>query len=353
MTKKRNVRLKDIAEIAGVSIPVVSVALSRNSNSTTKLTKETAGRIQKIASELNYKPDIFGRSLRANKSFLIGILLYSVNSNIFGEFIRGVQKGFSESDYSPVFLTHATRDEQRRNLELCMSRKVDGLIFNTWIDEESGEIDNDFTKAILPAALPVVEVLGRNFPESIFVNIAFKESFYNMCVHLLESGYKKIAMISHEKYKLGADSGVFFDAWECFEGYEKAMVEHGLPVSVITHPLRKKENSHSWADTISGVIANRMEEGTLPDAVVCMHDEQAVGVLRACREKGVRVPEDLALCCFTDSRVCQFSIPPLTTCRTSSFEFGLTASERLLQLIDNQAVSSKKIKAELILRESC
>jgi len=353
MRKRTNVRLKDIAEVAGVSIPVVSVALSKKTNSTTKLTKETAERIQKIAADLNYKPDIFGRSLRANKSFLVGVLLYSVNSNILGEFIRGVQKGFADSDYSPLFLTHATKSEQRRNLELCMRRKFCGLIFNTWIDEEGGETDHEFTQGILPENMPLLEVFGRNFPESVSVNFAFKESFYNLCVHLLQSGYKKISMILHEKYTLGRTSGMFFDAWECFEGYEQAMKESGKAVSVLTHSLMKKESYINWVESAYKIICERFEQGDLPDAVVCMHDEQAVGILKACREKGVRVPEDLAVACFGDSRVCQFSIPSLTTCRTSCFEFGVTASKTLLQIIDKEPVRSQKIKTGLQLRESC
>jgi LacI family transcriptional regulator len=352
MSKNTTIRLKDIAEIAGVSIPVVSVALSRRTNSTTKLTKETAERIQKIAAELNYKPDIFGRSLRANKSFLVGIMLYSVNSTIIGDFIRGVQKSFAKSGYSPIFLTHANRDEQRRNLELCVERKVDGLILNAWIDEESEETDNDFIKNLIPDRVPIIEVFGHNLPDTVTLNIDMKNATYNMCSHLLDSGYKKILMINHEKYKLGSESGIFLDAWESFNGYQKAMLDHGLPARILTHPLVKEDTYINWSENTYNLISMILEKNELPEAIICMNDEQAYGILKACAEHNISIPKDLALCCVYDSRVCQFSIPSLTACSVLTYDFGITASEMLFKVIEKKSVVSKKTKTKLVVRES-
>jgi LacI family transcriptional regulator len=346
-------KLKDIARLAGVSPPVVSVALSGNSKGTTKLNEETRRRILKIAAEMHYKPDIFGRSLRANKSFLVGIMLFNVNSSLMGEFVRGAQNVLAKSGYSPIFFCHATKEDQRHNLKLCMERKVDGLIFNPWINEESGETDSEFIKDLLPDSFPLLEVYGRNYPEAISVDIDGKTSFYNMCCHLINSGYKKIYMVNYENYILGQNTGIFRNAWECHEGYRQAMEENNLPTRLILHPRAMNEDHTNCADYVYKVVNELFEHENLPDAIVCKNDEQAIGVLRACRQRNIRIPEDLAVCGFGDTILSQLSSPPLTSCRTSPYKIGATSADMILQLIKGQEVVSRKIIAELVLRKSC
>jgi LacI family transcriptional regulator len=349
----RKVKLKDIANAAGVSAPVVSVALSGNLNGTTKLKKETRDRILKIAAEMHYTPDIFGRSLRSNKSFLIGIMLFNVNSLLMGEFIRGAQKLLAKSGYSPVFFNHATREEQRHNLTLCMERKVDGLILNTWIDERSGEIDNDFIRGLLPKDFPLIEVYGRNFSDVVSVDIDNKTSFYNMCCHLINSGHRKILMVNYENYSLGQHSSLYRNSWECYEGYDEAMKKNGLQSRLILHPHAMNEPLANCTDHTYRLLCDLLEKGSLPDAIVCKNDEQAIGVLRACADKNIKVPEELAVCGFGNAYIGQLSSPPLTSCNTSAYKVGATSSSMLLKLIKGEKIASRKIIAELVLRKSC
>ena len=342
--------LKDIAKLAGVSAPVVSVALSGTKSGTTKVTEETRERIIKIAKELNYKPDIFGRSLKMKKSLLIGVLLYDVNSRFFGPFIHGLQKQLSSENYAPIILSHATKEEQRHNLSLCLDRKVDGLIMNAWIDETTGKTDYEYIEKQLPQNLPLVEVYGQYQPGSYRVNVDNMGAFYEICSTLIQKGYRDIVMINHEGYTLGESLNTFFNTWQNFKGYQCAMSEHNLPTRVLTHPIGHKNSG--WSRCSYELIKSLVKNNDIPDAIVCIDDVQAFGVIQACNEFNIKIPEDMAVTGFDDSPFCTVVSPLLTSCNVNSGEVGRQAGSALLKLISGQKVKNHLVKPEVFWRES-
>ena len=355
MPERKRVTLKDIANATGYSVPLVSVALSGKCDGTTKLSDTTREKVIKAAKEMNYKPNIFGRSLRANKSFLVGVLFFDVNDWLMGDFLYGAQHVLSEAGYAPIFLSHATKEEQRHNLEICMDRRVDGIILNLWINEDTGEADSEFVFKTLGEKFPALEVYGYHMPEAISTTVDFQESFYAMCCDLIAGGAKRIAMVNHEKYDLGGDEGtLFINAWQCAQGYKRAMEEHNLSIEMALHPLSRDKSptaaAVAMAENAGKTFRGLVEKDGVPDAIVCMNDEQAFGVLRTCVDMGVKVPDDMSIRGVGNTSVGKLA--GISTCDVSAMKVGSTAAQSILKLINNEKVESSKIFAPLILRNT-
>jgi LacI family transcriptional regulator len=351
----KTAKLKDIAEAAGVSVPLVSVALSGKTDGTTKLKPETKERILKIAKELNYRPNIFGRNLKANKSFLVGILFYHVNNLLLGDFIRGVQARLTEADYSPIAMVHRTKEEQRHNLELCIGRRVDGLIINSWINEETGENDNDYILQLLPDDFPCVEVFGTSLSGIPNFRLDYRNGFYNLCKSLINKGRKKIAYMCHDQYVINRKyKDVFLNAMECYEGYEIAMRSHSMPIEVILHPRPQPEETNmTWGDYAYEATKEVLKKNDRPDAIACLNTQEAVGVIKACHECGVKVPEEMAVCAYANPIFSNLTSPSITVCDANPFAVGRQTAAAILDRIKGEKVSSVNLLPEIIFRDSC
>jgi len=350
-TRKRTT-LKDIARVTGYSVPLVSVALSGKIDGTTKLSEKTREKILKVALELDYKPNIFGRSLRANKSFLVGVLMFDVNDWLTGSFVRGAQDVLASAGYAPVFLSHSTKEEQRCNLEICLDRRVDGVIFNLWIDEKTGEMDDEFVRSVLGSKFPFVEVYGNYFGDAVSVNIDYENSFHASCLEMIKRGAKRLVMVNHDQYTAGQDgTEVYFNAWEACKGYEKAIAENGLKPEMLLHPLPSEEEMLvGMADNAGHAFRELVSGGSIPDAVMCLNDGQAFGIIRECAALGIDIPKDISVIGFGDTSICKLA--SISTCRATGEKAGAAAAELVLRQVRGEKAESSKILAPFVSRST-
>src|SRR5581483_10512527 len=152
------VTLKDIAARTGLSIPTVHQIISGYNVS---FSKETRSRVLAVAKELDYRPNLSARSLQQRKSFLLGVLFYSVNNDYASDFARGLQSAARAKGYAPIFFAHANSTEELQNLEIILDRHVDALIANVALDPEDGRTNTARFAQIQETKLPVVEVFGK------------------------------------------------------------------------------------------------------------------------------------------------------------------------------------------------
>lgn len=351
---KKQITIKDVAREAGVSHPVVSAILS-GKQSTVRYSEATKERVIKVAAELKYKPNILAQSFQQKKSFLIGVLGFDVNSWIFADMLDGIQDVTFSRNYAPIFLTHSTPEEEQANLQICLDRMVDGLIVNATLDQNGLSCVNQY-KELLGDDFPIVEFFGKGIEGAPSVIPYNYEIGRNAVRHFTEQGHKKIALVTHDRYKsTSRNNGLNWDAWEQFRGYEDAMEDAGLEPIVITHPMisEKSDNANAdWANggklTVDQIIGN--ESGIT--AVICYIDYEAWGIIEGLKEKGLRVPEDVAIMSNRDVGISGIQKPTLTTQTINVKEIGRTAAELVFDLMDGKAADSKRFTNSLIVGES-
>lgn len=346
--------LKDVARESGFSKAAVSAALSGN-RSTISLTEETRLKILSAAQKLNYRPSILARSMSEQRSFLIGLLLWDVNTSLATELIRGIQEQVVAHDCAPVVFSHSNPEQERVNLKACMNRQVDALIVNTSICNEPAASRHNARRAI-SSKTPVVEVFGRGYQP--WVVLDYRASGRIATEHLLSLGHRRIALLTHDQY-LGtpATSGLcdakHWNTREHFEGYQGTMQEAGVPTQVLTHPLLDTPQPELvWADQVAGLAPSMLTGGDRPTAVICYDDRQAYGLMRAARTMGLDTPGDLSVIGHLDREASSLIDPALTTLRVPASQVGAKAAQMCFDMMQNQSVSNTSFEPELVTRAS-
>ena len=346
-----SVTRKDIAKHTGLSPSTVGMILSGRGERYSDATRKS---VLSAAEELNYRVDPAARSLRLNRSFLLGVLMSAGNAIIVTDVLRGIQDALGEGDYAPTVFSHRDGREQAECLRRCVDRRVDGLIANVAVDSD-GKIDRARYEALASHPIPVVEIFGRFLADTIKINVDFQAAGRMATEHLLALGHRRIAMFTHAKYRTSASRGAgrHFDAWERYLGYEQALRTAGLEPIVVTHPLSGEvdveEEFFSGGHQGLGELLNHPAQ---PTAVVCYNDLQAYGLIRAARVESVPLPERLSIVGYGDKDVSRITTPALTTLRIPAFEVGHHAAATLLRLIDNRPCDDQLIASRLIVRES-
>lgn len=347
---KKGVTIKDVAKRAGVSHPVVSTVLGKG-GSTTRVSEATAGRVLAAARELKYKPNILARGFQQRKSFIVGILASEAINWLLADLIWGVQEQLSQDEYSPMVLIHRNREEERAYLQRCLDRKVDGLIVNLAVNEQ-GQTNADLIKGSVDPSVPVVTIFGRDMSPSISVD--FRADGRAATEHLLSLGHRRIALLTHDRYRASETAPpLHWDAWEHSLGYQDAMRAAGAEPIVLTHPLPNAlQVDRAWTDAGFAMGPRLFDAEAKITAVVCLLDQQAYGVIRAARHRGVAVPDQLAVVGHRDLDLSEIVEPALTTLRTSAQQIGRSAAQAVLEMMANRTVIDKSFGSELVRRES-
>ena len=227
---------KDIAARSGVSISAVGMILNGNGK---HYTEETRRKVREAAEALDYRPDISARGLRMSRSFLIGVSVFESNASLMTSLMRGVQRGLRDGEYSALIYSHGSREEELECHRRCADRKVDGMIINPGVAADgSADTKMSYLNSI-GRNVPVVEIFGRTV-EAPAVNIDFRAVGRVAVEHLLALGHRRIAMLTHDRYRAASATGFgrHADAWHRFEGYCQALAGAGLEPLVFTHPVQ-------------------------------------------------------------------------------------------------------------------
>ena len=331
--KKKYVTIRDIAEKAGVSINTVSRAL----NNKPDISEETRRKILKIAQELGYVKNATASSLRSKQTNIVGVIIADSANPFYAEVLKGIEAASRKYGYQIMLMnTERIYENEEKAIEVLLQRRVDGLLI-TPVQDKSDDI-----RALIERKVPFV-IVGRHFEELEVDEIHSDEvkGGYLATRHLIERGRKNIIMISGYLFKSAA--------YMRLEGYRKALKEYGIPFS-------EKMIIETDIDIESGYRAMReaIEKGLEFDAVFCYNDLLAFGVIKALKECGYRIPEDVAVVGYDDIVYSSFVCPSLTTVRIKKFEMGYEAFRMLLQRLKGRRKRRKRVilDVELVVRES-
>lgn len=326
--------IRDVAREAGVSVTTVSRVL----NDSGPVKDATRERIRAVAQRLHFAPNTTARSLSTRRTHTIGVLLPDVYGEFFSEVIRGIDQAAQQRGYH-VLISGAHNEPAEVDAAVrAMRGRVDGLILM------AAELDAETLARNLPERVPAV-LINASHDASQFdtINIDNFGGAVEVTAHLLGLGHRELRMISGPRGNR--------DAVERERGFRTALNQAGLTPRaewIVEGAFTEASGYRATEQLLSAAVP--------PTAIFAGNDSMAVGALSAARQRGVRVPEDLAVVGFDDVPIAEYVNPALTTVRVSISKLGSCAAERLVECIraHNRHERRHEIQpTELIIRGSC
>lgn len=325
--------IKDIAKALDVSIATVSRALS-GSHEIHPLTKE---KVLAKAKELRYKPNIQARNLLKKRSNLIGVVVPEFITFFFPEIIIGIQEVVNKLGYQ-VLITQSNESSslESRNVKMLEESMVEGLIVS--VAKNSRNID--LYQRLIKERMPIV-LVNRIIPEleANQVVIDDRKWAFKVTEHLIKCGYRKIAHLAGNEH-LSVTK-------ERMQGYLNALASYDIPVNdnLIMYVGIQQDKAKIGIDYLMSLRER-------PDAIFAVNDPVAVGCMLELKERGMSIPEDVAVAGFSESPIGR--IIELTSVFQPTFEIGKKAAELLLKQINNYEAPVETIilDAKLNIRNS-
>ncbi len=330
----------DIAYEAGVSQSTVSRAL-RNSP---LVSEKTKSRIKAIAKELNYTVDKNASSLRSQTSTTLALLLFedptsddSLVNPFFLSMLGSITRECGLLGYD-LLVSFQELDADWHSV-FKDSNKADGLIllgYGNYLDYESKlrELVNHGTHFVRWGA-------ETKSIETCSIGCDNFHGGFQITEHLIKLGRKNLAFVG-----LVDDGAPEFMAR--YQGFCKALTKNGLSTNSAL-----QEDAVNTEEAGFEATLKLLDSGKPLDAIVVASDLMATGVLNALENKGLKVPQDIAIVGFDDIPVARYTKPALTTCRQDSAAAGVLLVDKLVELIKGNEASSSFMKTKLIVRDSC
>lgn len=326
----RHASLKTVAEHLGLSPATVSLVMNR-SPVADSIPKETKDRILATARKLNYRPNFMARSLRQQRSFTIGVMVPEVSEGYASLVMSGIEDHLLQEGYFYFVASHRHKQDLIEEYPtLLLGRSVEGLI----------AVDTPFDHDL---PIPVVTVSGHREINGI-TNIALDhQTAADLALqHLCELGHQKIAFIKGQVFSSDTET-----RWKAIcDAARKKGVK--LNSRLVTE-LEGDSASPELGCVVMRKLLAKAEQFT---ALFAFNDISAIGAIRALREAGLRVPEDVSVVGFDDIQSAAFQNPGLTTVRQPLRKMGEIAAETLLRRItSNRPIPGTiTVQPELVVR---
>ncbi|HEY1422318.1 MAG TPA: LacI family DNA-binding transcriptional regulator [Candidatus Acidoferrum sp.] len=308
---ERKVNLRELAEHLGLSVATVSLVMNR-SPAAKSIPHHTQARVRAAARELNYRPNVMARMLRQQRSFTIGVIVPEISEGYAALVLSGIEDHLLQEGYFYFVVSHRHRndliDEYPR---LLQQRAVEGLIL----------VDTLCQSGI---SVPVVAVSGhKHLPGVTNISLNHSRAARLALDHLSALGHKKIAFIKGQAFS--SDTEV---RWK---SVRVAAQELGITVE---DSLTVQLNSESPTPQPGYDMTCKLLQTAAPfTALFAFNDISALGAIRALREAGRKVPEDVSVIGFDDIQSAAYQNPGLTTIRQPLRVMGMTAAATLVQRI--------------------
>lgn len=328
---KKSTTLTDIANKLDIDVSTVSKALKNHPN----ISDNTKQKVQKVARQLNYRPNNIATALVKGKSNLVGVMVPHTDENFFASAIRGIDEVVKKEGYRIIiFQSNDNTLDEINNLETMFRTKVDGVIASHAMATKNFEHFQD----VLDHSIPLV--LFDRFNNEIDCDVVAIDDFkgaYKAVSHLIDQGCKKIIHMS------GYQNVHIYK--ERLRGYKEALNDHGLPYD----PSNVYESGMSLEEGRK-ITSNLLEKNALPDAIFCSNDYTALGAIQVIKEQGISIPDQVAIVGFSNEAFTSFVTPSITSVEQHSREMGKIAAKHFLKLVTtNKEAATKEVPQKTIL----
>ncbi|WP_379136554.1 LacI family DNA-binding transcriptional regulator [Paenibacillus sp. sgz500958] len=328
------ITIEDVARAANVAKSTVSKVI----NDSPKISVETKLKVRRIMSEMNYIPNDIATRLAKQSSRNIGLLIdMSKKDEFLNQFFYNIIGGI-EAVLAPLGYELTISNVQSGSPDfmnrLVLSKRVDGLIAN------SSVLSAELAEELNRHQIPYISV-GEIPAPANWVDFDNELGGEMLTQHLLSQGYHRIAFIGGK-----AEESIFLRR---IAGYRTVLQRSGALI-------RPEWTVNGTADEHTGYQAaiSLLQGEDQPDAMVCMSNFTAFGVLQAARELQVDIPGELGVAAFDDYPLSPYTSPPLTSLNIDTFKLGTAAGERLMEQMEAESQESRHLllEPELITRES-
>ena len=328
--------IKQIAKAAGVSVATVSRGLNHPEN----VAPKTREKIQEIIEKTEYKPNWFAQGLNFNRTKTIGLIIPHILNLIYMEIAKGVEDVAIQKGYT-VFMCNVEKNDKMESeyVEQLLTRRVDGIIFLF------SSLEEENLKSIEERGVPIV-LVGENKDVSGFnsVKVNCRLGAESMLKQLVEDGYRSIGIL------YGNDPEQ--ESLDMLEGYKSVLAENKIKIN--ENYVKQVEN------TIEGgyLGVKKMLGSDAPRVIFATSDEIAYGAMDAVKDMGLRIPEDIAVAGFGNSRMSNLVEPKLTTVELPFHKMGIYGARLLFDLIEDEDKSYENprqitLQTKLRIRKSC
>lgn len=312
------VGIKEIAKRAGVSISTVSYAL----NGSPKVTEATRAKIQAIADELDYVPNMAARTLKRKQTNIIGVYLADYGGSFYGELLDGIKKGLEIHDYEMIVCSG------NKSHLFIPERMIDGAIVLDWTfkNKEINQFaDRGHYLVILDRLISHQNIRKVLLDNKGGATLAIEKA--------VACNTKKIFLIS------GPEKG--YDSQERLKASTKELELFGIDYEVISGDFTEP-SGYQAAKTIME------KQPTLPVDIFALNDEMAIGVYKYFKETPYEIGKDVRLLGFDNIEISTFVQPRLATISYSKQRWGMLAAEKIIQLINGEETEDEHIYTSFI-----
>ncbi len=327
------VGLKNLAQHLGLSVATVSRVLS-GAPAAKSIPEVTQKRILAAAAAMNYRPNVLARSLRKQQSMTIGVMTPEVSEGYATLVLSGIEQRLLEANYVYFLVSHHHHAEMIERCQLMLlDRAVDGLI----------AIDTPLTSR---SSVPTVTVSGHHEPDGVTNIVLDHHRAATLAVdHLVTLGHRDIAFIKGQRFSSDTDA-----RWD---GIRHAVAAAGLRIS--PQLVARLEGDLPTHDPGYTATRKLLASGKKFTALFAFNDVSAIGAIRALREAGLRVPQDVSVVGFDDVQSAAYQNPALTTVRQPLRKMGILAASQILEQIaspPSPPLQQIVVSPELVVRES-
>lgn len=331
--------IKQIAKAGGVSVATVSRVLNHPEN----VAPKTREKILKIIEEEDYKPNWFAQGLNFNRTKTIGLVIPHILNSMYMEIAKGVEDVAQQKEYI-TFMCNVEKDIdlEKNYIQQLLTRRVDGIILMF------SSLDRDFIKSVEAQGVPVV-MIGEDKGAEGFnaVKVDCGMGAEKIVTQLIENGHKTIGIL------YGNDPET--ETLDMLEAYKQVLKEHNIEIK----------------DTYIKQVDNNIEGGYLgakkmmaegaPEAIFTTSDDIAYGAMDAIKDNNMKVPDDIAVAGFGNTRMSNLVEPKLTTVELPFHKMGVYGARLLFDLIeegkDGEKTEAKPrqivLQTKLKIRKSC
>jgi len=331
----RVVTIYDIAKQANVS----AMTVSRVINNTGRISAATRERVKAVMAELNYVPNSMARSLVKQETKMLSLLITDITNPFYTTLARGAEDMAKRNGYKLLF---GNSDEdygkERDYVDMVLSTRVDGVLF-----APAGDGSAEHLRLLQRHGVPFV-LLDREVPDVAADQVLgdSREGARRLVEHLLSLGHTRIAMVGGRQDVSTARLR--------YAGYADALKLGDVPFD----PALVFEVGYTSFEA-GGLVDALLSAERPPTAVFAANNFLALAVIRALRNRGVRVPEDLSVVCFDDFGEAIVLDPFLTVAQQPAYEFGSLGMQLLIERIGGAAGAAPRkivLPSELVVRQS-
>lgn len=316
--KKKDVTIYDLAHELKVSPSTVSRAL----NDHYSIGKKTKKAVKKLAKERGYRPNTIASSLRTNRSNTIGIMVSWINRHFISSLIAGIETAARESGHQVIITQSYDNTElEKENLQVLYDSRISALIVSLAMETTDYRHFDLFTNNGIPVVfvdrIPMIQEVHK-------VHINNFNAAFEATEHLINQGCRRIAHFGG-----GRHQSIYEDRRS---GYIAALKKNNVDVD---------EALIIQATSLSAEEGLRLTEQVLemdhpPDGIFCANDTAAVSAIQYAKQKGIKVPEELAIIGFNNDPICEIIDPPLSSVDHPAVEMGKAAIRQALAMLGGE-----------------